>query len=114
MIRPGKIEEAERLAAGGVKGVREGNAIWPGLIAFTGVTFVVYLLVKAAGGAVAIDVALFAQLGLAGALMAFGSWLLVRARYFHVTIETEAGSRKLGGLTKDEQREIVRRLRDPG
>ena len=71
-MRQAKLDEAEALRRAGVRAERAGNAIWPGLIAFTGITFVVYLLVKLSSGAVALDASLAAQIGLAGALAGYG------------------------------------------
>ncbi len=93
-----------------VTGARAGNALWPGLAAFTGVSFLAYLLVKLASGAVAADVGTFAQIAVSIALLAVGGWGLVRARYFTVTLEMGQRSRKIGGLSKPEQAALMERF----
>ncbi len=94
-------------------GVRAGNRLWPGLSAFTGVTFLVYLGVKALSGAVARDAALAAQLVFSLALAVIGAAVLARGRYFYAEIETPTGRRRFQGLTKARQQEIVA-LVEPG
>lgn len=91
--------------------VREGNALWPGLAAFTGVSFFVYLGVEAAMGVIPLSGALIGQLLFSAALGAFGVLSLARARYFYVELRTAAGKTRIGGLTKAQQREIVARHR---
>jgi hypothetical protein len=86
-----------------VRGVRSGNALWPGLAAFTGLSFLVYLAVKAVSGAVAVDVGLYAQLAVSAALLAAGAVGLARARYFFLVVDTDSGARRIKGLTKSEQ-----------
>lgn len=95
-----------------VTGVRTGNQLYPGLACFTGVTFFVYLLVKAASGAVAFDMALVAQVAAAAAMGGIGAGLLVRGRYFFVVLETAAGPRRINGLSKAEQRALAARYGD--
>lgn len=93
-----------------VTNVRAGNALWPGLSAFTGVTFFVYLLVKLLNGQAALTPSLAAQIGVAGCLAGAGLWLLARGRYFYLVIDTAEGARKIGGLTKDERDRARERL----
>lgn len=90
--------------------VRRGNRLEPGLAAFTGVTFLVYLLVKAVGGAVPFDMWLVAQVAFSAALLGVGGGLLARGRYFYVVVETAEGSRRIGGLSKAEQTALAERL----
>lgn len=92
-----------------VTGVRAGNALWPGLLAFTGVSFFVYLLIKLAGGAIAADAGTFAQIGVSAVLLIAGGWVLVRARYFFVIVEMGETERKIGGLSKAEQVALMER-----
>lgn len=92
-----------------VTAARAGNALWPGLCAFAGVTFLVYLGVEALSGVVPVNVALFGQLAAAAALAAVGVTALMRARYFYVELETENGRRRLSGLSKAEQRAAMAR-----
>jgi len=92
-----------------VTGVRAGNQLYPGLACFTGVTFFVYLLVKAASGAVPFDMALVAQVAAAAAMGGVGAGLLVRGRYFYVVLETADGPRRIAGLSKTQQRALVAR-----
>lgn len=113
-MRQGKLDEARALEGARVTAVREGNSLWPGLAAFTGITFVVYLLVKVSSGATPLDAGFATQIGLAGALAGLGGWLMIRARYFYVDVETEGGRRRIKGLTKPEQQEIARRLAPAG
>lgn len=113
-MRPEKARRAAEIDPAEVREVRVGNAIWPGLLAFTGVSFLIYLAVKAASGAAEADGALFAQLGLSGALAVFGVWLMARARYFYVEVETASGRRRVSGLTKAEQRTLADRMRGTG
>ena len=96
--------DGERLDA---TGVRAGNALWPGLACFTGITFLVYLSVKAASGATPVDAALAVQLAVSVALAALGGAVLARGRYFYAEIETADGRRRFKGLTKARQQEIV-------
>lgn len=91
--------------------VREGNALWPGLCAFTGVSFLVYLGVEAAVGAIPLSGTLIGQLLFSAALGAVGVVALARARYFHVELRTASGKTRIGGLTKAQQREIAARHR---
>lgn len=91
--------------------LREGNAIWPGLLAFSGVTFLVYLGVEAASGAVAVNGALAAQLAVAAVLAVAGIYLMARARYFYVILTTDAGDVKFSGLSKAEQSALAERYR---
>ena len=93
-----------------VRAVRTGNALWPGLAAFTGLSFLVYLLVKAVSGAVAADVGLYVQLAVSAALLAAGAVGLARARYFFLVVETESGARRIKGLTKPEQTAFAKAL----
>lgn len=97
-----------------VQRVRAGNALGPGLAAFTGVSFLVYLLVKLASGAVAADIGFAVQVGVAAALAGGGAGLLVRARYFYVVVETAAGPRRFAGLSRAEQQDLVAALTPPG
>lgn len=83
--------------------VRCGNAIWPGLAFFAGISFVAYLLVKLLSGTVAADTGFAVQLAIATGLTVLGGWQLMRARYFFVTIEVQGGTRRIGGLSKAEQ-----------
>jgi hypothetical protein len=110
-MRPEKAKQAAEIEPARVRAVREGNALWPGLFAFTGVSFLIYLAVKGASGAAEADAGLFAQLGLAGALAAYGGWLMARARYFYVEVETAEGRRRIAGLTKTEQQALAARFR---
>jgi hypothetical protein len=93
-----------------VTAVRKGNRLEPGLAAFTGVTFLVYLLVKAASGAVPFDMWLVAQVAFSAALLGVGGGLMARGRYFYVAVETAEGVRRIGGLTKAEQTALAERL----
>ena len=93
-----------------VRAARGGNALTPGLAAFTGVSFFAYLLVKAASGQTAIDAAFYGQLIVSAALAGVGVGLLVRARYFTVTVETTEGRRRIAGLSKGEQTALLARL----
>lgn len=92
--------------------VREGNALWPGLTAFTGISFLVYLGVEAALGVVPPSGGLIGQLLFSAALAAFGILSLARARYFYVELGTAAGKKRIGGLSKPEQRDIAARYRE--
>lgn len=91
--------------------VRAGNAIWPGLCAFTGVSFLVYLLVKVAAGQMAADVAGVAQIAFSAVMLGVGGAALRRGRYFYVAAETRHGARRVLGLTKSEQTRLAARLR---
>jgi hypothetical protein len=103
-IRGERIDPAE------VTAVRQGNALGPGLAAFTGVSFLVYLLVKWASGATPFGADLLVQLAVSAALLVAGGALLARARYFYVVVETRTGRRKFSGLSRAEQAEIRDRL----
>lgn len=92
-----------------IRGVRAGNAIWPGLAFFAGISFVAYLLVKLMAGTVPPDAAFAGQMALAAVLTGLGGWQLARARYFFVVIEGEDGARRISGLSKAEQ-EALRTL----
>jgi hypothetical protein len=100
----------ERIDPATVASVRAGNALWPGLAAFTGVSFLVYLLVKWAGGTTPVDAGLFAQLAVAALLLAIGAAAMARGRYFFLVVETKAGRRRFGGLSKAEQVALAARL----
>jgi prolipoprotein diacylglyceryltransferase len=86
-----------------VTGVRTGNALWPGLTLFTGLSFAVYLAVKLATGALPMTAGGLAQFVVAVLLMTAGGWSILRARYFYVVVETQDGPTKIGGLTKGER-----------
>jgi hypothetical protein len=86
-----------------VREVRTGNKLTPGLAAFTGFSFLVYLLVKLAAGTMPLDAGAWTQLGVAAALAGVGAGLLVRARYFYVDVVTDEGVRRFPGLSKAEQ-----------
>lgn len=90
-----------------VTGVRAGNALWPGLTTFTGLSFLVYLLIKLATGALQADAGAAVQIGASALLLAVGGRAMARARYFRVTVETTAGPMRFDGLSKAEQREIM-------
>ena len=111
MVGAGVIEiEGARIDRGAVTAVRAGNALWPGLSAFTGVTFLVYLSVKGLSGATPVDGALFGQLAFSAALLALGGAALARGRYFFVELREAGARRKFSGLTKARQQEIVAAL----
>lgn len=93
-----------------VSSTRAGNSLWPGLLAFTGVSFAVYLAVKGASGTVPMDTALFAQLAVSAAMTVIGVVLLLRARYFYVVVEAATGTRRIGGLSKAEQTVLLERI----
>ena len=93
-----------------VRDVRAGNKLTPGLAAFTGVSFLVYLLVKVAGGTMPLDAGAWAQLGVSAALAGVGAGLLARGRYFYVDVVTDDGVRRFPGLSKAEQTAAVAAL----
>jgi len=97
-----------------VRAARGGNALGPGLAAFTGVSFFAYLLIKAFSGQTAVDGAFYAQIAVSAALAGVGVGLLVRARYFTVTVETTEGRRRIAGLSKAEQTALLARLAPGG
>jgi hypothetical protein len=94
-----------------VRDVRTGNRLTPGLAAFTGVSFLVYLAVKVASGTLPLDAGGWTQIGVSAALGGYGFGLLVRARYFYVDVVTDAGTRRFAGLSKAEQQALAARLR---
>ena len=94
-----------------VRDVRTGNKLTPGLAAFTGFSFLVYQLVKLAGGTMALDAAAWTQLGVAAALSGVGAGLLARARYFYLDVVTDDGVRRFAGLSKAEQTAFAAALR---
>ena len=96
-----------------VTAVRTGNALAPGLMAFTGVSFLAYLLTKAATGMVPVDAGWATQVAVSAALLGFGGWRIARARYFYVEIETRAGRRRFKGLSKAQQTRLAQRLTPP-
>lgn len=102
--------DLDALDPAAVRRVRAGNALWPGLAAFTGVTFLVYLGVKALGGLIAVDAGFAGQMAVAAALLVLGGVALARGRYFWVEVETSDGRRRAGGMTKARQQAIVARL----
>lgn len=89
-----------------IRAVRGGNAIWPGLAFFAGISFVAYLLVKRMAGTVPADAAFAGQMAVAAALALLGGWQLARARYFFVVIEGTDEARRVSGLSKGEQRAL--------
>lgn len=97
-----------------VTAVRTGNQLYPGMACFTGVTFLVYLLVKGFSGAVPFDMSLVAQVAAAAALAGMGGGLLARGRYFFVVLETAEGPRRIAGLSKQRQSEIAARYGKAG
>jgi hypothetical protein len=97
-----------------VTSLRAGNSLGPGLAAFTGVTFFVYLLIKLAAGTVPFDMGFVVQIVVAAALMGVGCGLLYRARYFYVAVETPDGRRRIAGLSKAQQQALVARLSSQG
>jgi hypothetical protein len=99
--------EEKGIALDDIRSVRAGNAIGPGLALFTGVSFLVYLLVKLAAGTVAADAGTFGQIALSVVLFAWGLALMLRGRFHFVTVETEAGTRRLKGLSKAEQSALM-------
>jgi hypothetical protein len=94
-----------------VTGVRTGNALWPGLTLFVGLSFSVYLGVKLATGALPMTASGLAQFVAAVLLLTVGGWAMLRARYFFVVVETAEGPTKIGGLTKGERDMAARMLR---
>ncbi|MFN3616101.1 MAG: hypothetical protein ACK4WC_16295 [Rubrimonas sp.] len=100
-IRGRTIDRADVISA------RGGNRVIPGLAAFTGLSFLVYLLVKIGAGTLPLGVSAFAQIVVSAALLGWGGGLLVKGRYFHVTLETRGGPIRFNGLTKGEQTEIL-------
>lgn len=97
-----------------VTAARGGNDVKPGLALFTGLSFLVYLLVKAASGATPVDAGLFAQVAVAAALTGVGGGLMKRARYFTVTLEAPDGPVRLKGLSRAEQQAILARFAPDG
>lgn len=79
-----------------------GNAIGPGLALFTGASFLVYLLVKLAAGAVDADPATFGRIAVSAALFVWGLVLMLRGRFHFVIVEMDEGSRRSKGLSKAE------------
>lgn len=100
-IRGETIDSADVISA------RGGNRLIPGLAAFTGISFLVYLLVKVASGELALNLSAFVQLGVSAALAGWGGGLLMKGRYFYVAVAAKSGPRRFNGLTKVEQTEIL-------
>ena len=111
MARSDELDDVDPSA---VTAVRAGNALWPGLAAFTGVSFLVYLLVKLAAGTVAFDTGFVVQIAVSIALLAAGGVALMRARYFYVELETPDGKRRAAGLTKAERDALAARFEGAG
>ena len=63
-----------------VTAIRTGNALTPGLLAFTGMSFFAYLLIKAAAGTVPIDLGWGLQVDFSAAILSSGGGLMARAR----------------------------------
>jgi hypothetical protein len=90
-----------------IRAARASNAIGPGLALFTGVSFLVYLLVKLAAGTVAADAGTFGQIAVSVLLFVWGLVLMLRGRFHFVTVETDEGSRRIKGLSKAEQNALM-------
>lgn len=106
-----------RIEAGGaeidpstITAVRRGNAIWPGMLTFTGASFFVYLCVKLVSGLSEPSAGLYAQIAGSGVMGGIGAWLLARARYFYVQIDTTDGPTRVKGLSKPEQTALAERM----
>jgi hypothetical protein len=100
-IRGRSIDRAEVISA------RGGNRLIPALATFTGLSFLAYLLVKIASGALPLNLSAFVQIAVSAALLGWGGGLMVKGRYFFVTLETRGGPVRFNGLTKAEQAEIL-------
>ncbi|TVQ52834.1 MAG: hypothetical protein EA355_14390 [Rhodobacteraceae bacterium] len=103
------VIDGRRFDPSTVTGVRRGNAIWPGLTLFTGLSFAAYLGVKLATGALPMTAGGLAQFVVSVVLMTFGGWAILRARYFFIVVETAEGETRIGGLSKQE-RDMAARL----
>lgn len=90
-----------------VTAVRPGNAIWPALLLFTGVSFLVHGAALAIGGQPLGSTTLLFEFGASAVFTLIGGVAMARRRYFFVTVETTAGRRRIGGLTKAEQQALV-------
>lgn len=93
-----------------VTDIRASNALWPGMTAFVGVSFFVYLVIKLAGGLIEPTLANFGQIGVSFLLLAIGGWALRRGRYFRVTVLMGRDRRIFSGLSKAEQTALMERL----
>ena len=102
--------EDHGIAADDVREARGGNAIAPGMALFTGASFAIYLLVKLAAGTVAADTAFAGQLLVAAALLIWGGVVMKRGRFYHVTVVTAAGERRIKGLSKAQQVALLDRF----
>ena len=102
--------EPEDLDPASIREVRMGNALGPGLLAFTGVSFFAYLLVKLGAGTIEGDLAFYGQLAVSSAMTVVGGALLARGRYHYVRVVTEDGVRWFRGLSKAEQSALAERF----
>lgn len=90
-----------------VTGMRPGNAIWPGLSLFTGLSFFVHSIAVGSAGAGLTSPAILAELGASLVFTAIGGIAMAKRRYFFVTVETTQGRQRIGRLTKAEQQALL-------
>lgn len=107
VVVDGRTFDPEKVTA-----VRKGNALWPGLTLFTGVSFAAYIAVKLASGAMPMTAGGLGQFVFSVALMTVGGWATLRARYFYIVVETAEGATRIGGLTKGE-RDLAAQMLSP-
>lgn len=86
-----------------VTAIRGGNAIWPGLSLFTGVSFLIHAGVRVGGGEAFTSPGVLLEAGASLAMTIYGAITMTRRRYFFVTVETAQGQRRIGGLTQAAQ-----------
>ena len=90
-----------------VTGMRPGNAIWPALSLFTGVSFLIHGFVLAFGGLGLTSPTVLFELAASAVFTAIGGIAMAKRRYFFVTVETTQGRRHIGRLTKAEQQALL-------
>lgn len=96
-----------------VTAIRGGNAIWPGLSLFTGVSFLIHAAVRVASGDPVTNPGLLLEAGASLVMTIFGGIAMARRRYFVVTVETTTGRKRIGGLTRPAQMALLEEVERP-
>ena len=90
-----------------VTGIRGGNAIWPGLSLFTGVSFLIHAGVRVAGGESITSPGVLLEAVASLLMTIYGGIAMAKRRYFFVTVQTTQGQRRIAGLTRQAQAALL-------